>query len=55
MAQSHGINDEVFQALQKQCLWETGAPVGVDFGLFDFRDLLHAREPKRNIEVKDNK
>ena len=30
-----GINDKVFQTEQEQCfLWERGAHVGVDFGLF---------------------
>ena len=59
MSQSHrikgGTADEAFQ---EQCfLWDRGAPVGVDFDLFNFQDHLHAqdhvtlwREEKMNTE-----
>lgn len=46
MSQNHIIKgDEAFQALQEQhVMWERGAPVGADFGLFNFQDLLNTQE-----------
>lgn len=48
-SQCHRIKDwttdETFQALQEQhVMWERGAPVGADFGLFIFQDLLNTQE-----------
>ena len=47
MSESHrikgGITDEAFE--EQRFPWERRASVGVDFDLFNFQDLLHAREP----------
>ena len=46
MSQNHGIKggtfDEPFQ--EKCCLWESGASVGVNFDLFNVKELLQAQE-----------
>ena len=47
MSQSHrikgGTSDEAFQ---EQCFpWDTGASVGADFGLFNFKEVLCPQEP----------
>ena len=46
MSQSHGIKSGTADdAFQEQCfLWEGGAPVGADFGLFSFQALPRAQE-----------
>lgn len=45
MSTSHGIKgrtiDEAFQGL---FLWERRAPIGTDFELFNFSNLLHVHE-----------
>ena len=41
MCDVNKISDEAFQ---EQCfLWEKRAPTDMEFGLFNFKDLLHAK------------
>lgn len=43
-----GTTDDVFQALKEPChLWESGASVGADIGLFNRLDLLLAQEREK--------
>ena len=47
MKKSHQIKGETTgEVFQEQCFpWERGAPVGADFGFYNFQDLIHAEEP----------
>lgn len=38
--------DKAFQAQEHRFLCERGANVGADFELFNFKELLHALEPR---------
>ena len=41
------------EAFQERCfLWEKGTPVGADFDLFYFQNLLHAQEPIWNMKER---
>ena len=44
MSGRHGKGLTTDGAFPEQCfLWDRGAPVGVDYGLFNFQDLLNTQ------------